>query len=710
MRAAAFLHTTGEMLKTRYREVSVALLLLAVLIGGGLRAAGMVEGFEVAGGFDCQVEMATHWFEQPGGINFDTYVKMTQDPEHAVFTRSPKMKATGALENEKGYSFLLSLVLTEGLTGIINMARVIVRWQIMVELAIIVVLFLAGRGLAGNLGGICAAFGYALFRPSISMATWSSYYYWSIPFSALSLLFWARIPREDAATPERRTTLLAYGGYGLLMGLGAFFRLSFAPLPIAMIPVLPLFRRSWRKTLSAAAAMLLGLFIALAPQMYLTRHWFKSTTLTTRGIWHGIISGAGAYPNPFGVADSADLTAVKWAIDNGGPDLNKDGMAAYDSFMLKQSVRLLHEYPEVFLSNFKTNMLRGLTVTYRWGLRYLGGPRFAGVVDAPGVLYRPNILAFAYTFLPTVALALLLAALSWREAFDRLFAALWQGIYIVAILGIYFIPVDVHQTAYFPVYCLLWGGTLAILARACSTGVTSVVHAAQSLGWNSPGEQSMETPSKHGRIFRSVEMAYLGGLAALVCAVLLLPYLPSSTPPGASGTLPRSELLPNGMGTFDKWSKDTKMPEGWGVTDIGGKGGTVEQVAGISGREDDFASEVRGNGRGNVNFFHFTPSDLLYHMRGKTLCATVSAMSDNTVPEQISLVAFDRLDSFSMPRVSYGNSGKWEQLSLRIPIPLDIEYLAIVLQVSNAATAPAVFDNLTLAPCPDGQTESHAQQ
>jgi len=97
--------------RSRNRFVSrllFATLLLSLVVGASYRIVSIQQNFEVVNGFEHYVNMASHFWSEPGGYNFDSGLRMKEKPDDYVFTRHPREGITGSFENEKGWEFILS--------------------------------------------------------------------------------------------------------------------------------------------------------------------------------------------------------------------------------------------------------------------------------------------------------------------------------------------------------------------------------------------------------------------------------------------------------------------------------------------------------------------------------------------------------------------------------------------------------------------------
>ena len=143
--------TIGDLLslnRNRFvRRLLFGALLLSLVIGSSYRIVSIQQNFEVVNGFEHYVNMASHFWSEPGGYNFDSGIKMKEKPDDYLFTRHPKEGITGSFENEKGWEFILSLIFKEGEKGVKNLAMTVVRYQVMLDLFVIVLLFWAGKSI-----------------------------------------------------------------------------------------------------------------------------------------------------------------------------------------------------------------------------------------------------------------------------------------------------------------------------------------------------------------------------------------------------------------------------------------------------------------------------------------------------------------------------------------------------------------------------------
>ena len=697
-----------------YSNFTLIILLTALALGGTLRAVDVKEHFSVNGGFNHYVEMASHFWTQPGGYNFLAGVDIQKDPEGYVFTRNPSIQATGSFENEKGWMFYLSLIFLEGSKGLENLADRVIAFNIAWEMVVIICLFFCGKSIAGPLGGSLSSILYALFIPAMRQASWVSYYYWAIPLSAFSLLFWVVIYRPEKYSLKTKTILFFL--YGLLTGFATFGRLGFLLLPIAMIPVIFIREKSFKNGTILSGVMLLAHLMLLMPQVMITKHWYSQSTLSTRGKWHHVISGLGAHPNPWSIKDTGDLTAVKWAIDQGGPDLNGPGVGIvpYDQFMKSKAITLLKDNPEIFWKNFKDNLYRGITLTPLGGARYMGGPKFAIFLnEGPGYSEKAYRLAALFPWM-VLAGGIIIFFFQYRS-FLLFFPIVLQGIYLLAVLTLYFPPADVHTTAYFPIFILLMGVSVSIIFKFFYSLMRTLwapkpmhlffpymvreFHLSNFLG-SSIGEQAN---SEYEEIearkfwmwgFASILSIYL--ITDVTCKYLFNSQLQKTS--GAQAIQEINTLLSpydqENLG-FSEKSAPSKL-KGWNDRDLvsSEKPKLEFNLENIHLGRSSIKLQASGS-LDSVIFFKITP-DKLYSLLGKTILLECWVKSENKMDRKISMFIKNGIDSRRFPVTYYQKSGNWEKLSISYTVPPSEDTFALFLKVGKGSSEPAYFDSVNL--------------
>ncbi len=703
------------------RPLSISILIFSLIIGAGYRAVEIKEKFYVTGGFEILVNMASHFWTSPGGYNYDASLKMIEAADSYVFSRTPAEPATGSIEQEKGWPFIISLIIKEGTKGISNIAFTVVRYQLMLDLLVIVLLFFSGKSIIGPLGGSLAAILYALFKPSIYMTSWVVYYYWAIPFSALSIFFWTVLYKPEEKRYSLKYSALLFLLYGMTMGLATSVRLGFLFLPLILSPLIFFRERVFKRGVILLLAMLIGYAIFLVPQILITKKFHNMSALSVRGKWHFVISGLGAYPNPFGIRDTADLTAVNWAKDRGGPDINKVGIQEYDKFMKKEAIKLLKERPDIFIENFKRNIYSGITMTPKDSDRYSGGPAFLGILDSDKDVYDPKILRVAYSFPCLVFLSMLVVFFFWRERFGLLSAVVLQGVYLLGVLCIYFPPVTNHITSYFPVFVLLFAVGWAVLLRGIISLPEGFIRCwVNDLGgknwplvakecfredWDKEYcDTKTEQPASRVQIdVKSVtwqKIVIIFSALAFFFAVFYFikteKRVKDDEPDDKVYQMLNNILRPETSGGFEFWSGgDSSSPDGWQF--INGKGGSIHKTTELGKVSiGNSSAEVRPSLLRNSKLFFNVTSDKLYYFIGQTITLTGWVKSNNKISDKVYMSIYAGIDPSRCIKAYYQNSGEWEKLVLNYKIPDDIMEMFIVLNVDNGANESAYFDGIEL--------------
>ena len=705
------------------RPLLFGILLLSLVIGASYRVIEIKENLSVNNGFEYYINMASHFWTDPGGYNFEESKKIKENADDYIFTKHPKEPATGGSVHEKGWPLILSLILKEGTKGMDNLALTVARYQLMLDLFVIVLLFFAGRSIAGPLCGILAAILYALFTPSISMMSWISHYYWGLPFSALSLFFWTVVYRPENKIRSLRYTFLLFFFYGGIMGFATMTRLSFQFLPLFMSPLIFLRERAIKRSMVLLFAMIIGQGVFLIPQVLITYKYYDKFTVSTRATYPFAIQGLGAYPNPFGIKDSADLTAVDWAISRGGPDLNKEGWDEYNKFTKKESIQLFKERPDVFLRNFKINFYDGITMTPK--SRYLEGPLFVGIMDSDKDAYEAN--KFAYSLPWLVIFSALILFFFWLKRFGPFIAVVFQGLYILVTLCTFFPPADQHVIGYFPVFVLLLAVSVAILVKgaisipegilkcqinnkkvkywpatinACFREEWDKKHSPEVLEHSKSHdgypERWQNLPSTIKRIIVS------SGIMIFFLSMYIARMeinIKDKKPDDNAIQIINNILTAETIGSFEKWTEgDNSLPDGWGLYNTSKRG--VGETRRVTGKDEIWsgtsAAEVRpGSSGSSYLYFHIT-SDKLYYLLGKTITLAGWVKSDNKINNKAYFEILNGVNMSRFPRAYYKNSGNWERLTLTYKVPDDIQRMSIRLVVDSGANTCAYFDDIEL--------------
>ena len=420
------------------------ILVISLIIGAGYRSVVVKENYEIWNGLGVFFSLASNFQKTQGAYSFDEYLDINKNPDEYVYTKGKsKFEPTGSIENELGWSFILSFILKEGVKGFHNLALIIARYQIMIDLSIIIILFWVGKRIAGSVGACLAPLLYSIFKMPMVVMSWVTYYYWTIPFSALSLLFWAVIYRPEDKKIKIHWKYISFFLYGVFIGFATFVRLYFLLLPLFMAPLLFIREKSIKKGIILLLIILFGQSFFVIPQILITKKHFGRYALTNRGSWHLVVQGLGIYQNPWGIKDSGDLTVAAWAVERGGPDLNKDGMDAYNKFLGKEVFKMFKEHPEIFIRNFKNNMIGGMTISTHYF-------QFFGIVDTPSEVGK------AFKVFPWMVLSsFILLYIFHREKFWIASAVFLQGLYLLLVVCTFFPSYIPFVASYIPVFVAL---------------------------------------------------------------------------------------------------------------------------------------------------------------------------------------------------------------------------------------------------------------
>lgn len=427
-------------------------LIISLIIGAGYRSVVVKENYEIWNGLGVFLSLASNFHKTFGKYSFEEYRAIDKNPDEYVYTRGKsKFEPNGSIENELGWSFILSFILKEGVKGFHTLALIIARYQVMIDLSIIIILFWVGKRIAGSAGACLAPLFYSIFKMPMVVMSWVTYYYWTIPFSALSLLFWTVIYKPE---DDKNKKYISFFIYGAFMGFATFVRLYFLFLPLFLSPLIFIREKAFKKGLILLFIMLLGQSLLLIPQVLLTKKHHGVYALTTRGSWHLVVQGLGIYPNPWGIKDSGDVTVAQWAIDRGGPDLNKDGMNAYNEFLRKEVLKMVKEHPEIFLRNFLNNMQGGMTISTHFF-------QFFGIIDTV-----PSMLNLFKVFPWLILSSFFLLFIFSRNHFWIASAVFLQGLYLLLVVCTFFPSYIPFVASYIPVFVALLAIATAVYIKS----------------------------------------------------------------------------------------------------------------------------------------------------------------------------------------------------------------------------------------------------
>lgn len=431
------------------RYLSFGMLLLSLIVGAGYRGIVLKEYYKIWDGFGVFLSLASHFHKTPGLYSHEESLYIDKNPEGYIYTRGKSdFKPTGTIENELGWAFILSLILPERAQGVQSLARTVIYYQVILDMAVIILLFWIGKELVGWMGAILAAYLYSIFKMPMVVASWVVYYYWTTPFSVLSLFFWFVLYRPQSQSMKKKCIYFFF--YGVLIGFATFVRLYFLCLPLFLSPLLFMQEKSVKKGLILLMIIFVGQSLFLIPQIALNKIHQGVYALSTRGTWHTVIQGLGARPNPWGIKDSQDLTCVDWVIKRGGPDLNQQGIRAYDRFCKQEVLRLFKERPDVFIHNAFINIKDGLTISPHYF-------HFFGLSDTI-VGHEALSRTFPWLVLGTLFILFFIC----REHFWMMLVVVLHGIYLLLVILPIFPNYIPFIAGYIPVFVLLFAVALAV--------------------------------------------------------------------------------------------------------------------------------------------------------------------------------------------------------------------------------------------------------
>jgi len=441
------------------RPILLMVLILSVIIGAGYRSIVLKDRFVYEKqSFEWIISMASNYGRAPGKYSWEEARFIREHPDEYVYTvGKSKFKPKSKMRSEIGWPLILHLILKDGIKGLDNIALFIARYQLMVELFVIVLLFWAGKGVAGGAGACLAAFLYGTFKIPMVLMSDAYYYYWTIPFSALSLLFWTVVYRPGDDRIKIHWKYLSFFLYGVLIGFASFVRLYFTFLPLFMAPLLFVRERAIKKGLVLLAIILLGQSVFLVPQIVYNKKHFGEYALTTRGHWHLHLQGVGLYPdNPWGIPDSGEINLNLWAVERGCPDMLKpspdgrDPTDASEEWFKKEYFKMVKEHPEFFIEKFFKHLKGGLTVSPT-------DFQFFGLVD------KPTGFDLVNKFFPWLVLsALCILFIVSRSQFWIGVAVSLQGLYLLLVVVTWFGNYTPFIASYIPVFILLLAMAVAV--------------------------------------------------------------------------------------------------------------------------------------------------------------------------------------------------------------------------------------------------------
>ncbi|MBF0481209.1 MAG: hypothetical protein HQK81_06425 [Desulfovibrionaceae bacterium] len=464
--SAGFYSFINQQCRNHKTVLTCALLLCCVIIGGGYRSQILLSDFQYAKEAVGQnFSMASVYFTNPGLFSPDEFSDTRTDPETYIYQRggNPKYLYDTPNSSEIGWALILRLILPDSVRGVENVAKHVARWQFIADLSVVILLFLSGLRIAGLLGAFMAGISYAIFKMPMEMSSDIGYYYWTIPFSALSIFFFSCIYRKDLLT-TRAKKYFAFFLYGIIIGFAAFVRLYFVFLPIFISPLLLLYERSFKKCILLLLVIALGQSLFIVPEMLYNKINFGKFAFSTRGKWHLFLQGVGLYKNPWGIPDSGEVNLNIWAMAQGAPNIRTD-LEGAEKWYRGKYFQMVKERPDIFISHFLSNFAAGLTVSDT-------NFEFLGLIERDSPAHLLIKIVFPYLVIAT----LLLSFCFWKEAFWPFAFAVGQGIYLLVSVVTWFGNYPNFIAAYIPVFIFILALSIAIAIKTTWAALMTLIY------------------------------------------------------------------------------------------------------------------------------------------------------------------------------------------------------------------------------------------
>jgi len=353
--------------------ILVGSLLVPLIIASGYRGIVFNEMFVYDDQLPIYVNMASHMMNDPGSYSDQELRLMKENPDDYVYrSKRSKYRPESPMSSEIGWAVVLRLMLKDGTKGLDRVALFIGRYQVMLDLVVLIILFFVGRKICGNLGGFIAAMLYALFRMPMAMMSEVKYYYWTIPISAISLMFWVLVYHRENANVKQGWQYLSFFLYGVFAGFATVIRVYFLFLPLFMIPFMIVRERSAKKAALLLVMIILGQSVLVVPQMINNKVHFDKFAVTVRGHWHLFLQGVGLYPdNPWGIKDSGEVNLNIWGKAQGAPDLFED-IEKPEKWYRRRYFEMVRERPDIFIGNFTNHFKNGFSYIHPSNYHFYG--------------------------------------------------------------------------------------------------------------------------------------------------------------------------------------------------------------------------------------------------------------------------------------------------------------------------------------------------
>lgn len=408
------------------------------------------------------------WFSKVGYITLETFLFYPFQKEEKILSQYAEKPAyRWHVASDTGLIYLFWVAFK--LFG--DDAPLFAMWQLqlIVDGLVIVLLFLAAQMLLGPMVGLLASFLYAWFpfvhqagHPIYFPVQTPFYYFWMIPFTVVTLLFWAWVHRFGLKEKPWRYYLL-FALFGFFTG---FFSMVRSTLLLA-IPFVGFFyflttekKLKKRLFLGILLAVLAQTFI-LSPLVLYNKKVLGSYRLTSRYFWSGVFSGIGFYPNPYRIVHSdnylVQLARTKFGMKNFYIErpLSFQEVQDFETHFRSEVMEIWEKTPGIFFINALKNLYYAFFLATREDPSAFFEKKYWSVFNF-GRLAHP-IYSFFYALL--LICGLRYAFLLERQVLGGLALILNVGLYLVLSVCALAPPQTSYITGYYLIFYLLlaWG-------------------------------------------------------------------------------------------------------------------------------------------------------------------------------------------------------------------------------------------------------------
>lgn len=346
------------------------------------------------------------------------------------------------------------------------------KLQFIVDALVILFLFFAARMLLGSMVGLLASFLYAWFpfvhqngHPIYFPVQTPFYYFWMIPFTVLSLLFWGYIHRYGISLQQKPLRYyLLFIFYGIFTGCFSMVR-STLLLTIPFVGLCYFFVVMGELKKKLVLGILLALLfqaLTFLPILAYNKKMLGSYKLTDELFWGTVFSGIGFYQNPYGIIHHDDFLIQFVRMKCGIKEFSLSNPTSLqirqtvDPCLKNEVIGIWEKTPRIFFANAMKNFYYAFLLAPRTDLipppsgKSLMGDFNLNRLTKPfySLLYVVLLfLGFGYVFLFE------------REALSALTLILSIGLYLVLSVCVLTPPQTYYITGYYPVFYLLiaWG-------------------------------------------------------------------------------------------------------------------------------------------------------------------------------------------------------------------------------------------------------------